>query len=151
MVIWKFLHLLGASLFVGNNLITPFWKALADRTRNPFVVAFAQRLVGLTDKVFTISGVSLLATGGYAMAALQPGIWSRNWLIWGHGVFVASGLLWMAVLLPLQWKLGRLARGFADGSPIPARYWELNRIWSLAGTLASLLPLATLWWMVAKS
>ncbi|MBK8802876.1 MAG: DUF2269 domain-containing protein [Fibrobacteres bacterium] len=150
MALWKFLHLLGVAIFLGNNLITPFWKAMADRNRDSRVVAFAQRMVSLTDKIFTITGVTLLAMGGYVLAGSQPGMWSQSWLIWGHALFVASGLLWLFVLIPLQWKLGRMAREFADGSPIPDRYWSLNRMWSLVGSLSSLLPLVALWWMVVK-
>lgn len=147
---WKFIHMLGICLFVGNNLVTPFWKMLADRTRDGRVVAFAQRLIALTDWIFTLGGVVLLATAGYVLAARMPGVWGQDWLFWGHALFVASGIIWGGVLLPLQWKMGALARGFADGSPIPEAYWRLNRIWSVVGVVASLLPLFTLWLMVVK-
>lgn len=150
MFVWKFVHLLGVGIFLGNNLVTPFWKVLADRTRDPKVIAFAQGLVGLTDKVFTISGVALLAAGGYAMAGQNPGMWSQSWLILGHAAFVLSGILWLFALVPLQWKLGRMAKEFADGSPIPDRYWSLNRIWMVVGSVSSFLPLLSLWWMVVK-
>jgi uncharacterized membrane protein len=37
----KSLHILGVVLFLGNIIITGWWKAMADRTRNPVVIAFA--------------------------------------------------------------------------------------------------------------
>lgn len=60
----KSLHILGAVIFLGNIIITGWWKVMADRTQNPAVIAFAQRQVTLTDYIFTGSGVVLiLATG----------------------------------------------------------------------------------------
>ena len=57
----KTLHLLGACLFVGNIIVSGFWKALADRTNDLAVARFATRLVNLTDAVFTGGGATLLA------------------------------------------------------------------------------------------
>lgn len=45
----KSLHLLGVILFVGNIIVTGWWKVMADRTGNPAIIAFAQRQVTLTD------------------------------------------------------------------------------------------------------
>jgi uncharacterized membrane protein len=44
----------------------------------------------------------------------------------------------------------RLARQFASGAQIPARYWKLARVWTVFGLLATLLPLANLYFMVFK-
>ena len=49
----KLLHLLGVILFLGNILVTAWWKIAADRTRNPAVIAHAQRQVIVTDGLFT--------------------------------------------------------------------------------------------------
>ncbi len=39
-----FLHLLGVVLLMGNITVASAWKFYADRTRDPQIVAFAQRL-----------------------------------------------------------------------------------------------------------
>jgi uncharacterized membrane protein len=56
----KMLHILGAIIFVGNIMVTALWKAMADLTKEPKVVAFGQRLVTLTDFVFTGIGAGLV-------------------------------------------------------------------------------------------
>jgi len=56
----KSLHLLGVILFLGNIIIAGWWKAMADRTKNPVIIAFAQRQVSLTDWFFTFGGSLLL-------------------------------------------------------------------------------------------
>ena len=38
----------------------------------------------------------------------------------------------------------------ADGGPIPERFWQLSRRWTVAGIIASLLPLGSLVLMVLK-
>ena len=45
----KTLHLIGVVLLVGNAIVTLIWKLAADRTRDPRVLVFAQRLVVITD------------------------------------------------------------------------------------------------------
>jgi uncharacterized membrane protein len=147
----KTLHILGAVLFTGNILVSAVWKALADRTREPRVVAFAQRLVGLCDLVFTGFGAGLLLATGLLMAPLWADrFWTVPWIAAGLALFGASGAIWVAVLIPVQLRQARLARGFAEGGEIPGEYWRLSRIWAAAGTLATLLPLAAIYFMVHR-
>jgi uncharacterized membrane protein len=56
---FKVMHLLGVVMFLGNIIVTALWKAMADQTNEPHVIAFAQRLVTLTDCIFTGGGVVL--------------------------------------------------------------------------------------------
>ena len=46
---FKFLHVLGAIILVGNVTVTAVGKVFADRTHDARVVAFGQRLVTITD------------------------------------------------------------------------------------------------------
>lgn len=48
-------------------IITGMWKVLADRTGEPRTVAYAQRLVTLTDWIFTLGNVILILIGAYGM------------------------------------------------------------------------------------
>jgi uncharacterized membrane protein len=148
---FKVIHILGVVLFLGNIIVTGVWKALADRTRDPRTIAYAQRLVTLTDWIFTAGGVTLILVGGYSMvrtAGLDP--LGPTWLVWGQGLFIASGIIWVAILIPVQIAQAREARGFAQGGTIPARYWRLGKLWYVWGTIATILPLANLYFMVMK-
>lgn len=147
----KSLHLLGVVMFLGNIIVTGWWKFMADRTGNPLIIAFAQRQVTLTDWVFTAGGVVLVLAGGLGNALLhQMDYLHTYWLTWGLGLFIASGIIWVAILLPIQIAQARMAKQFAHGGEIPARYWQLGRMWNVFGTLATLLPLMNLYWMVFK-
>lgn len=153
---WRVVHFSGIALFLGNVIVTALWKTLADRTGDARTIAFAQRLVTLTDWIFTAGGVALILASGYAMAWLSgwlTGGWSGFeplWLQWGFGLFIASGVLWGAILIPIQIVQARMARRFQSGGPIPPIYWTLSRIWLWVGILAILLPAANLYLMVMK-
>lgn len=149
-LVFRSLHLLGVVIFLGNIIVTAWWKAQADRTRNPVIVAFAQRQVTLTDWVFTFGGVLLAGAAGYADALSRGLPLDAPWLLWGQGLFLLSGLLWVGILVPVQFRQARLARDFAAGDAIPEEYWRLNRLAVATGITATLLPLANLYFMVFK-
>jgi len=148
----KTLHVLGAVLFLGNIVVTGWWKVMADRTRDPRVVAFAQRQVTLTDWVFTAGGVALVLASGLGNAYLHGiSIPQHPWLAWGLALFTASGVIWVAILIPVQIRQERLAGGFASAGPIPEEYWRLCRLWNFWGVVATILPLSVLYFMVFKN
>jgi len=147
----KSLHILGAVIFLGNIIVTGWWKVMANRTKNPMVVAFAQRQVTLTDFVFTAGGVVLILATGIGNAVLhQLDYWHVRWLAWGLWLFIISGVIWVTILIPIQIKQARMARNFAKGGPIPDEYWRLGKLWIIFGTVATVLPLINIYWMVFK-
>lgn len=148
---FKTAHIFGAVLFVGNLLVTAVWKALADRSREPRIVAFAQRVVSVTDVVFTgLGAVIVLVSGMLMIVPYDIEFWNVPWIMWGLGLFVVSALLWILVLVPIQMKQARLAREFADGGEIPEGYWRLGRLWMVFGLIATALPLINVFLMVFK-
>lgn len=146
----KSLHVVGVVLFIGNIIVTGWWKVAADLTRNPTIIAFAQRQVTLTDWVFTTGGVTIVAAAGCGNALLHDIPFTTPWIAWGEALFIASGVVWGAVLIPVQSRLTRLTRTFTDGQPIPEAYWRLEKQWVIWGTVATLLPLAVVPVMVWK-
>jgi uncharacterized membrane protein len=148
---FKMIHLLGVVVFLGNIIVTALWKALADRTADPPVIAFAQRLVTLTDWVFTAGGVLLILIGGYGMAFVAGlNLRGQAWLNWGQVLFIASGLIWVLVLIPTQIAQARQARALAAGGAVPESYWRHSRRWMIWGVIATVIPLANLYFMVFK-
>ena len=147
---WLVLHVLGVVIFLGNIIVTAVWKVLADRTRNAAVVAYAQRLVTVTDIAFTATGVALIAVSGQAMADRFGGIGGPGWLTLGFTLFIASGVIWVTTLIPIQIMQSRLARSFAVDGVIPERYWRLATLWYVLGAIAIGLPLVNIYLMVAK-
>jgi uncharacterized membrane protein len=115
------------------------------------VIAYAQRLVTITDWVFTAGGVLLLLLGAYGIAFVA-GLDLRGtaWLVWGQSLFGLSGLIWILALIPTQIAQARQARDFAAGGAVPESYWRHGRRWAIWGTIATVIPLANLYFMVFK-
>jgi uncharacterized membrane protein len=147
---FKSLHILGIVLLVGNVLVTAFWKVFANRTGHPQVIAFGQRLVTITDFVFTVGGIALVYAGGFGAAwahGLDPFV---GWLGWGQVLFLTSGGIWIAVLVPAQIRMAKQAHRFAEDGAIPDTYWQDNRRWLVWGIVSVLPLIAGIWVMVAK-
>ncbi|MBS0270282.1 MAG: DUF2269 domain-containing protein [Proteobacteria bacterium] len=148
---FKMLHVFGVVFFLGNIIVTGVWKYRADVTGRPEVIAFAQRLVTLTDWVFTFGGVLLILIGGFGMVQVAGlDIVQTPWIRHGLIFFGFSGIIWALILIPIQILQARLARGFEAGGAIPDRYWRLNRQWYIWGSIATVLPLLNIYVMVQK-
>ena len=147
---FKVIHLAGVVIFLGNIIVTGIWKVMADRTQEARIIAYAQRLVTITDWIFTAGGAMLIVLGAYGMVFTAGLDLTQFWLALGQSLFVASGVIWAAILIPTQIVQARQARAFAEGGPIPESYWRHSRRWVIWGTIATLLPLANLYVMVFK-
>ena len=64
----KTIHILSACLFLGNVIVSGTWAALAERTRNHQIIQFSNRLVLITDFLFTLTGALGVIITGHLMA-----------------------------------------------------------------------------------
>jgi hypothetical protein len=53
-------------------------------------------------------------------------------------------------LIPIEVMQARLARRFPPEPGVPERYWRLSMLSSVFGAVATLVPLANLYFMVFK-
>lgn len=147
----KFVHITGVVMLMGNITATAIWKFFADRTGDARIIAFSQRLVTITDWSLTFWGVILTIAGGYAMtwlAEINP--FQPLWLVWSQVMFVAGGMIWLAILVPIQIRQARDARGFAQGGEIPERYRRDSRAWIIWGLIGTAPLVAAVWLMIDK-
>ena len=147
---WVGLHVLGVVLFLGNLIVTAVWKVLADRTRQVDVIAYAQRLVAVTDIAFTAPGAILIAVSGGVLAGDVGGVTGPGWLTTGVILFALSGVIWLTILVPTQVRQTRLARRFKHEATVPDQYWRLALLWYVFGSIATVLPLANVFIMTVK-
>lgn len=143
----KIVHVLSACLFLGNVVVSGTWAALAERTRNYEVIAFSNRLVLVTDLLFTLTGAILVVLTGSLMAHRYGGASSQGWIAWSYALFALSGLIWALVLVPIQLRQRTLLR---RDRAITAEYLRLSRIWQFSGAIATIVPLPILYLMITK-
>jgi uncharacterized membrane protein len=149
--LFKFIHVLGIVILVGNVTITAYWKVLADLSKDARIIAHAQRGVNFADWIFTLSGIVLIIVGGYGAALIkQLPLFSSFWLVAGQILFGISGVIWLGVLVPLQIRQGRAARQFSGGGEVPAAYWRDAKRWLVWGIIATVPLVAAVYVMVEK-
>ena len=143
----KVIHLVCAALFLGNVIVSGVWALLAERTRNHAIIQFSNRLVLITDGLFTLTGALGVVWTGHSMADLFHGGEGHPWIQWSYGLLGFSGLIWLFVLLPIQLKQRALLRA---SDTVCEKYWRLSRVWQTAGA-ATVLPLPIVYLMVNKT
>lgn len=148
----KVVHILAVIMFVGNIATGVFWKAHADATNDPKIIAHVMDGIIRSDRMFTIPGVFLIIFAGIgaAMIGHLPIIGTR-WILGGVILFSVSGIAFMAQVAPLQRRLRALAQAaVAGGSFDRAGYDALSRRWNLWGAIALITPLIAVGLMVVK-
>jgi uncharacterized membrane protein len=151
-LVFKLVHIVAVILFLGNIITGLFWKAHADRTRNPQLIAHT--LVGIihSDRWFTLPGIMAIIVGGVG-AAVVGGLplLHTGWILWSIVLFSISGLAFSFRVAPLQRSLVALARAHDGSGPFDwARYQALSRQWEAWGLFALLTPALAAVFMVLK-
>jgi uncharacterized membrane protein len=143
----KIAHVLCACLFLGNVVVSGIWAAMAERTRDHAIIQFSNKLVLITDLMFTLTGALGVVFTGHLMAVNYGGDSSHPWIRWSYALFGMSGLIWALVLVPIQLKLRKLLQ---RTTTITAEYVQWSRVWQVSGAVATVLPLPILYFMVTK-
>ena len=150
--IYKVVHILGVVLLIGNVSVTSVWKVFADRTGDVSIVAYAQKMVTITDWTFTAAGIVLTILGGYGMTwVAQMSLVKIPWLLWSQILFLISGFIWLFVLVPIQIGQARMAKGFSGTGRPDEAYRRLARLWIQWGVAATVPLIAAMFLMVAKT
>jgi uncharacterized membrane protein len=144
-MIFKFLHVLGAVLLLGNVIATGLWSHWAMARRQPAVSVYAAEAILWADLWLTLGGGALLTIAGIQLVLTRGIAWSTPWLVQGIAALGLSTAVWLAALLPLQFKILRFARA---GEQDALR--RAFRLWSVAGWADTAVLAWGLWSMVAK-
>lgn len=144
-MIAKFLHVLGAMLLLGNVIATGLWSHWAIARRDRAVAVFATEAILRADLWLTLTGGALLTIAGAQMALALGLGWQTPWLRTGIVALASSTVVWLGVLLPLQFRMVRQARA-EDAAGLRRTFaW-----WSALGWADTALLLWGLWAMVTR-
>jgi uncharacterized membrane protein len=141
----RLLHLTGAVLLLGNVVVTGVWATYLYRARPRVPFQAVARAILWTDLAFTFLGGVLLTISGILLTMRQGyRVADTPWLLKGIAALAVSTLLWIAVLLPDQWRMERLAEG--DNAMLRRLFVR----WSVVGWGATLVLFYGLYVMVGK-
>jgi uncharacterized membrane protein len=146
----KVAHVIGATVLLGTGAGIAFFMLMANRTRDPALIAHTARIVVLADTVFTASAVILQPLTGAGLAHLAGYPLLSGWIGLSLALYVVTGLCWLPVVW-IQIRLRDLAvQAVKTGAPLPERYFRLFRLWFVLGFPAFAAVLGVVWLMVAK-
>ena len=146
----KLIHVLAVVLFLGNITTGIFWKANADRTRDPRIIANMLEGIIRADRLFTMPPILFILLGGIgaAIAGNYP-ILRTGWIFWSIVLFTLSGIAFMAQVVPLQRKMLALVR--QSGETLDwAAYRSASHRWEIWGAVALATPALAAVLMVMK-
>jgi uncharacterized membrane protein len=147
-LIFKTLHILFAVIFVGNIIVSVFWKLYADKTGDVKFIENTLRGIIKADKLFTMPGVIGLLIFGFAAQGVARIPIESAWILWSIVLYVVSGIAFMAKVSPLQKKM--LALATSEGGFDNERYRHHSLDWNIWGTVAIAAPLIAVILMVFK-
>ncbi|MEZ5802578.1 MAG: DUF2269 domain-containing protein [Rhizobiaceae bacterium] len=146
----RLVHVMGATVLFGTGAGIAFFMVMAHRTRDPAIIAHVGGTVVVADTVFTATAVILQPiTGAWLAHDLGWSLW-EGWIVLSLMLYVVTGLFWLPVVY-IQVVMRNLARTAAsNGAVLPARYFQLYRIWFACGFPAFFSVLAIFWLMLTK-
>ncbi len=146
----KLIHVLAVSLFLGNITTGIFWKANADRTRNPLVIGNMLEGIIRADRLFTMPPILFILIGGIGAAITgNLPMLRTGWIFWSIVLFTISGIAFMAQVVPLQRKMLAFVRQ-SGGTLDWAGYRALSHRWEIWGAVALATPALAAVLMVMK-
>jgi uncharacterized membrane protein len=146
----RWAHIIGACVLLGTGAGIAFFMVMANRTRDPKLIAHTAGIVVLADTVFTATAVVAQPISGYLLADAIGWPMTESWIVASLALYVLTGVFWLPVVW-IQIRLRKLAVSAAkDGVELPAEYHRLYRIWFACGFPAFAAVMAIVWLMVSR-
>jgi uncharacterized membrane protein len=146
----KWLHVLSSTLLFGTGLGSAFYLFFASRTRDARAIAVVARYVVVADFLFTTTTIIFQPLSGWYLAYLAGFPLTRGWIAWSFALYALAGACWLPVVW-IQIRMRDLAqRAAADDEPLPQRYFDLLRLWTILGMPAFVALIVVFWLMIAK-
>ncbi len=149
-LIVKWVHIVGAMLFIGTGFGSAWYKMRAHRSSDLRVIAWCDREIVRADWFFTVPSGVLMPVTGLWLAYLYRLPWTTPWILRGIVGYTIAGIFWLPAAA-LQLRMRRIVDAcLASNEPLPAAYHRAQRQWMLLGGPSFAAAVYTLWVMVAK-
>ncbi len=147
----KLLHVLAVIVFLGNITVGIFWKAFADQTKDPKIIAHTLEGIIQGDRILTIPAIFVLLIGGLGAAGVAHfSILGTGWILWGIIFFIIAGIAFGPVSRGQRQMRDVAEAGVRGGSMDWQRYEQLSKSWNVWGTIATIAPVIAVVLMVTK-
>jgi len=146
----KLIHILSATILFGTGIGSAFYMFMANRRKDIAGIYFATRHVVIADWIFTAPSIIIQLISGIALAHVLGLSLTDGWIFWALILYFFAGACWVPVVW-MQIKMRDMAKiAMETDSPLPERYWRLDRWWVTLGSLAFPAVVAIIGLMVMK-
>ena len=146
----RFLHVIGATVLFGTGAGIAFFMVMAHRTRDPALIAHVAGTVVVADFLFTATAVVAQPVTGIWLALETGWPLTQGWIVLSLVLYGVTGAFWLPVVW-IQAQLRDMAREAAmAGEALPARYFQLYRVWFAFGFPAFFAVMGILWLMLMR-
>lgn len=144
----KFFHVLSVTTVFANAVIGTLWETRGLLSKRAEVIRYTYQTVTWMDSVLTAPLILIAVSSGILMATNLGGVWTIGWLSIAFVTFLFSGLIWVALDIPTQYRVNKLfSRLEATGDLLPTQI--TNLLWFRLGVnLFSLLPLIMIFFLM---
>jgi uncharacterized membrane protein len=148
----RFLHILGAMLFLGGLVAALYWKLTADRSGDAAHAAKVHARLRRADRHLVGTGALLTFAAGYSMVRFLGGRISEHaFVLWGLIVMFAALALWYFPMRRLGDALTKEAEVCAlKGEPLTQAYAAKSVAWLALGIMATTLVVVVAVMMVFR-
>ncbi|WP_445491913.1 DUF2269 family protein [Niallia sp. 03133] len=124
---------------------------MADLKGDLAVIHSSAKNIMLADCIFTIPGLVLIIVTGNLMAVKAGFPMSGfNWITVSQTLFILCGLIWGAILVPLQHSMIRHSAKAIETGVLSKSYKKVSLYWMIFGIAATILPVVVLYMMIYK-
>jgi uncharacterized membrane protein len=146
----KWIHIVSSTILFGTGLGSAFYLFMANRRKDIAEICFATRHVVIADWIFTTPSIIIQLATGLALVHIGGYVVSDPWIAAALALYFFAGLCWIPVVW-MQIRMRDMAHSaYATNTPLPTRYWQMERWWITLGCLAFPAVLLIFYLMVMK-
>lgn len=132
-----FIHIFSVTLFFANAMVGILWELRSLASKKKEVILHTYDTVAWIDARFSSPLIILSVASGITLSIMIGDIWRIGWLFLAFILFLLSGVVWVVIDSPTQYKISALIKEVkASEQSFPAELMDLlkKRLWiSIAG------------------
>src|ERR1700722_6508329 len=146
----KTLHIVSATIVFGTGIGIANFMFFGHRGGQAQERAFAARMTGRADFLFTLPSVIVQPASGAWLVWHAGFLWSDYWLVLSYGLYLLAGACWVPVVV-IQVRMKAMLEAQSRGEQFDeATYNRLFAFWFALGWPAFGAILVIFWLMVTK-
>ncbi|MBN2438103.1 MAG: DUF2269 family protein [Deltaproteobacteria bacterium] len=115
-----FFHILSVSLFFAHAVFGILWESRSLASQSPVIILHTYRTVTWLDALISSPLIIVAVLTGVILTASIGKMWDIGWLSYSFILFLFSGLIWVVLDIPTQYKIKNLMNEVKpDSSGLP--------------------------------